>query len=130
MEAIMRISGEMTPEKIIGKLSFFYEQIHHLHFNTTSFSEHKALDIWGDITDFKDKIGELLLGYITPKRFGPPESIQIDPYAQPSKVMDDIIDFAHKLDDWATNKKYTDLSNIAQELEGLAAKTKYMLTLR
>jgi hypothetical protein len=41
-----------------------------------------------------------------------------------------IITFAHDLDDWAQSKKYTDLSNLSQELEGLAAKQLYMLSLK
>lgn len=131
MEQIVIKRGmDLTPEKIVAKLSYFYEQTHHLHFNTTSFAEHKALDIWGDFTEFKDKIGELLLGYQAPKRFGIPDPIKVDANVNPVKLMDDVIDFGRKLDDWAQSKNYRDLSNTAQELEGLGAKTKYLLSLK
>ena len=122
-------TGEFTPESIIHRLSFFYEQVHHLHFNTTSFAEHGALNFWKDLVEYKDKIGELLLGYQAPKRFGVMPQITIG-NPSPVEVLKQVISFAHTLDQWADKKGYMDLCNIAQELEGDAAKVMYLLTLK
>lgn len=131
MEEVVKIKRqEMTPESIINKLSFFYEQVHHLHFNTKSYATHNALNFWEELTGFKDKIGELLLGYQAPVRFKTPEPIIFDTMLDETGTIKEVVTFARKLDDWAQEKNYRDLSNIAQELEGSAAKTLYMLSLK
>jgi hypothetical protein len=37
--------------------------------------------------------------------------------------------FAYELEMWAEDKKYCDISNKAQDLSGIFARTQYMLTL-
>ena len=36
------MGSALTPETIAGKLSFFYEQLHLIHWKTKSFAEHDA----------------------------------------------------------------------------------------
>lgn len=110
------------------KLSQFQEETHLAHFNTTSFAVHSALNFYDDLVDFKDKIGELLLGYMAPKRFGP-YSLKIT-IKDPITIVNEIIKFAHDLESYAENANFTDLANVAQELEGGAVKLRYMLTLK
>ena len=43
-EEMMKSSGgEMTLENIAAKLTFFHEQLHLTHWQTTSYAEHQAL---------------------------------------------------------------------------------------
>ena len=52
-------SNSLTLETIAGRLSYFYEQLHLLHFQTTSYAEHQALGIIYDkVGDFQDEIIE------------------------------------------------------------------------
>ena len=54
----------LTLETIAGKLSYFYEQLHLLHFQTTSFAEHEALGkIYNKVGDLQDEIIEKIMGY-------------------------------------------------------------------
>ena len=119
----------MTTEEIAGKLAFFHEQIHVLHWNTKVFAEHKALgELYEYIQDFKDDTVEILMGY-TGKRV---KSFKIDPINMTADSMDvvsDILKYAEELMNWADANKYLDISNKAQDLSGTAAKTMYLLTL-
>jgi len=57
-------SSSLTLETIAGKLSYFYEELHLLHFQTTSFAEHEALGkIYDKVGDFQDEIIEKIMGY-------------------------------------------------------------------
>lgn len=125
----MTEKNALSPEVIISRLSFFYEQIHECHFNTKSFAQHSALNYYDSLVDFKDKIGELLLGYIVPKRFTQIPSFKTSPTANPVDILRQIIDFSHELEKYAEKNNYRDLANIAQELEGSAVKVVFMLTL-
>lgn len=118
----------LNPDIIIQKLSTFAEEVHLAHFNTTEYAQHQALNFYDDLVDFKDKIGELLLGYFAPKRFSA-FSIKVQ-IKNPQDLIEEIIKFAHDLEKYAQSNKFADLSNIAQELEGGAIKVKYLLTLK
>lgn len=122
-------SGSLTPDKIISQLFYFHSQAHFNHLQTKSYERHKALDsLYKGLVDFKDDIGELLLGYIAPKRFGAFVNI-------PVKTMDDTIlveqiaAFADSLYEYGERTKWWELSNKAADLSGLAKTTKYFLTL-
>jgi len=118
----------LNPDVIIQKLSSFVEEVHLAHFNTNSYAQHQVLNFYDDLVDFKDKIGELLLGYFSPKRFSA-FSLKVQ-IKSPEDLIDEIIKFAHDLEKYAESNKFADLSNIAQELEGSAIKVKYLLTLK
>lgn len=119
----------MTTEQIAGKLAYFHEQIHMIHWETRSFAEHKATGGFYDfLQDFKDEVIEKLMGY-TGKRI---QSLKIDPIeskADAMKIVDDVLKFAKDLEDYADGAGFLDVCNMAQALSGEAAKMKYLLTL-
>jgi len=128
-EDMMKTSSEtLSLEIVAGKLAYFHEQLHLLHWQTTSFSEHKALGkLYEYIQDFKDDIIEKMMGY-TGKR---PQLFKIDPLTNCTAMscVEDICYFATKLKEYGDKNMYHDISNLADELSGQGAKTKYLLTL-
>lgn len=119
----------MTTEEIAGKLAFFHEQIHLIHWQTRSYAEHQALGAFYDfIQDFKDDVIEKLMGY-TGKRIQSLKIDAIDPKADSMKIVDEIQKFSKELEVFGDSSKFGDISNLAQSLSGEAAKTKYLLTL-
>ena len=123
------MGNALTPELIAGKLSFFYEQLHLLHWQTQSFAEHTALgSLYDDIQDFKDDVIEKLMGY-TGRRI---KAFKIDPIVDATtstNIVTAVKSFAYDLEMWAEENKYCDVENMAQDLSGKAAKTLYLLTL-
>ena len=60
----MMKSGELNLETIAGKLTYFHEQLHLTHWQTTSYAEHKALGkLYEYVQDFKDDVIEKLMVY-------------------------------------------------------------------
>ena len=121
-------SQELSLESIAGKLTYFHEQLHLLHWQTQSFAEHKALgSLYEYIQDFKDDVIEKLMGY-TNKR---PGIYKIEPLtsATPMAVVSEILSFASQLKSFAERNAYHDIANLADSFSGEAAKTKYLLTL-
>jgi len=127
-DSMMRTS-DMSIETIAGKLTYFHEQLHLLHWNTKSYAEHMALGgLYDYVHDFKDGVVEKLMGY-TGKRVASLTIAPISPATSSSIVVSDLITFAHDLKVWAGNNNYDDVENLAQSLSGEAAKVKYLLTL-
>jgi len=132
-EDMMRSSSvapsEMTLESIAGKLAYFHEQLHLLHWQTQSFAEHTALgSLYDDIQDFKDDVIEKLMGY-SGRRI---KAFKIDPIVDSvtsTNIVTAVKAFAYDLQIWAEENKYCDVENMAQDLSGKAAKTLYLLTL-
>ena len=121
-------SGAMSLESIASKLAYFHEQLHLLHWQTTSYAEHQALGALYDyVHDFKDGFIEKLMGY-TGRR---PTSMKIEPIitTSTSAVVDELISYASTLKSYAEMSSYHDIANLADALSGEAAKTKYLLTL-
>jgi hypothetical protein len=124
----MMKSGELNLETIAGKLTYFHEQLHLLHWQTTSYAQHKALGkLYEYVQDFKDGAVEKLMGY-TGKR---PGVFKIDPLTatDSNAVVTALMDFASNLKRYAESNSYHDIANLADALSGEAAKTKYLLTL-
>jgi hypothetical protein len=124
----MLSSGEMSLESIASKLTYFHEQLHLLHWQTTSYAEHQALGgLYDYVHDFKDGVIEKLMGY-TGKR---PSAYKIDPLgaASATAVVSELMSFSSSLKSYAESNGYHDISNLADALSGEAAKTKYLLTL-
>ena len=125
------MGSSLTLETISGKLSYFYEQLHLLHFQTTSFAEHKALGkIYDKVGDFQDEIVEKIMGY-SGRRI---KAYRIDvlkdyELGAPSRVVSELISFAKDLQDFGGSNNMPDIENIAQSLSGEAAQTLYRLTL-
>jgi hypothetical protein len=122
-------SGEMTLENIAGKLTYFHEQLHLLHWQTTSYAEHQALGgLYDYVHDFKDGVIEKLMGY-TGKRPKAPKVEPLSDTASASIVVSELMSFASSLKSFAESNSFHDISNLADALSGEAAKTKYLLTL-
>lgn len=124
----MLSSGEMSLESIASKLTYFHEQLHLLHWQTTSYAEHQALGgLYDYVHDFKDGVIEKLMGY-TGKR---PSAYKIDPLGNSNAVavVSELMSFSSSLKSYAEGNGYHDISNLADALSGEAAKTKYLLTL-
>ena len=125
------IGNALTLETISSKLSYFYEQLHLLHFQTTSYAEHQALGIIYDkVGDFQDEIVEKIMGYKGTKV----KAFKIDTLKDyssgaPMQVVSDLITFAKQLEGYGEANNMPDIENIAQGLSGEAAQTKYRLTL-
>ena len=127
-DSMMRTS-ELSIEVVAGKLTYFHEQLHLLHWNTTSYASHMALGgLYDYVHDFKDGVIEKLMGYVG-KRVSSLTIAPISPTASPTVVVADLITFAHELKIWAGSNSYDDVENLAQSLSGEAAKVKYLLTL-
>ena len=122
-------TGGLNMESIAGKLAYFHEQIHLIHWQTKSFAEHKATgEFYEYLQDFKDNVIEQLMGCIGARI----KSLTIEPISTTIKSMDvvsQVMAFATDLMNWADSNGHIDVSNLAQELYGKAAKTKYLLTL-
>ena len=121
-------SGELNLETIAGKLTYFHEQLHLLHWQTKSYAEHQALGgLYDYVHDFKDGVIEKLMGY-TGKRPGV-YKIEALSGADSNSVVTALMDFSSNLKRYAESNSYHDIANLADALSGEAAKTKYLLTL-
>jgi hypothetical protein len=120
--------SELSLESIAAKLTYFHEQLHLTHWQTTSYAEHQATGALYDyVHDFKDGLIEKLMGY-TGKR---PGAYRIEPLTDctAEKCTSDIMAFASSLKMYGEKNSYHDVCNLADALSGEAAKTKYLLTL-
>jgi hypothetical protein len=128
-EDMMKSSGaEMTLESIASKLTYFHEQLHLTHWQTTSYAEHQALgSLYDYVHDFKDGVVEKLMGY-TGKR---PNAYKIEPLTNctGAQCVSDLMNFASELKMYGERNSFHDICNLADSLSGEAAKTKYLLTL-
>ena len=121
-------SSDMSLEGIASKLTYFHEQLHLLHWQTTSYAQHKALGkLYEYVQDFKDDVIEKLMGY-TGKR---PNAYKIEPLinCKPEQCVSDLMSFASNLKMYGEKNSFHDVCNLADSLSGEAAKTKYLLTL-
>ena len=121
-------SEGLTLDSIAAKLTYFHEQLHLLHWQTTSYAEHQALGgLYDYVHDFKDGLIEKIMGY-TGKRPGP---YKIEPLggANATSVVSDLLSFASALKAYGEKNSFHDVCNLADSLSGEAAKTKYLLTL-
>lgn len=121
-------SSELSLESIAAKLTYFHEQLHLLHWQTSSYAEHMALGgLYDYVHDFKDGVIEKIMGY-TGKRPGA-YKIEVLGASPATVVVSDLIGFASELKAYGEKNSYHDISNLADSLSGEAAKTKYLLTL-
>jgi DNA-binding ferritin-like protein len=131
-EEMMEGKGSgLTLETIAGKLSFFYEQIHLLHFQTTSFAEHEALGkIYDKVGDFQDEIIEKIMGY-SGKRIKAYKIDALKDYTSgmSNQVVKELVKFAKDLEEFGEANNMPDIENVAQSLSGEAAQCLYRLTL-
>jgi hypothetical protein len=121
--------GELSLEIVASKLSYFYEQLHLLHWQTKSYAEHKATGkLYTYVYEFKDEVMEKLMGY-TGRRI---KAFKIDSLLDNvscENLLSQIEIFSQQLIAWSCMNKYSDVEGMAQMLSGEVAKTKYLLTL-
>lgn len=121
-------AGTLTMESIAAKLTYFQEQLHLIHWQTSSYAEHMATGgMYDYVHDFKDGLIEKLMGY-TGKR---PNPFKFEPITATSAVtvVAELMNFASQLKQYGESNGYHDVCNLADSLSGEAAKTKYLLTL-
>ena len=122
-------SEGLTLDSIAAKLTYFHEQLHLLHWQTTSYAEHQALGgLYDYVHDFKDGVIEKLMGYMG-KRPKAPKMEPLSDTANASVVVSELISFASSLKSFGESNGFHDIANLADALSGEAAKTKYLLTL-
>lgn len=120
--------SELSLESIAAKLTYFHEQLHLLHWQTTSYAEHQALGgLYDYVHDFKDGVVEKIMGY-TGKR-PTPYKIEALTNCKPEQCVSDLLAFASALKMYGEKNSFHDVCNLADALSGEAAKTKYLLTL-
>ena len=128
-EDMMKSSGaEMTLESVAAKLTYFHEQLHLTHWQTTSYAEHQALgSLYDYVHDFKDGVVEKLMGYMGKR----PSAYKIEPLgsASATAVVSDLMNFASELKMYGERNSFHDICNLADSLSGEAAKVRYLLTL-
>jgi len=122
-------SGEMTLENIAGKLTYFHEQLHLLHWQTQSYAEHQALGgLYDGIHDLTDSFMAVYMGKYG-RNVGASAGSVIN--YNTSNVNETIAAFEAFLIG-LTNEAQptdTDLLNIRDEMLALVHKTQYLLTL-
>ena len=120
--------SELSLESIAAKLTYFHEQLHLTHWQTTSYAEHQATGALYDyVHDFKDGLIEKIMGY-TGKRPGP-YKIEALTNCTAGQCVSDLLSFASALKAYGEKNSFHDVCNLADALSGEAAKTKYLLTL-
>ena len=120
--------SSLTLETIAGKLTYFHEQLHLLHWQTTSYAQHQALGgLYDYVHDFKDGVVEKIMGY-TGKR---PSPYKIEPLINCTgeQCVANLLSFASELKAYGEKNSFHDVCNLADSLSGEAAKVKYLLTL-
>lgn len=131
-EMLSSASGELSPDSIATKLTYFELQLHNLHWATKSYAEHQALGgLYDAVFDFKDDIIEKIMGYNngTRAKIGNPGALKDYAIGVSSQVVSELITFAKQLQNYGASNNMPDIENVAQALSGTAAKTKYLLTL-
>lgn len=130
-EMLSSASGDLSPDAIATKLTYFELQLHNLHWGTRSFAEHSALGSLYDVVfDFKDDIIEKIMGYSGSRaKIGNPGQLKDYAPGVSESVVNELLAFAKQLQNYGATNNMPDIENVAQALSGTAAKTKYLLTL-
>lgn len=130
-EMLSSASGDLSPDSIATKLTYFELQLHNLHWATRSYAEHMALGgLYDAVFDLKDEIIEKIMGYTgTRAKIGNPGQLKDYSPGVSTGVVSELMTFAKQLENYGAGNNMPDIENIAQGLSGTAAKTKYLLTL-
>lgn len=130
-EMLSSASGDLSPDAIATKLTYFELQLHNLHWATRSYAEHQALGgLYDAVFDLKDEIVEKIMGYSGVRaKIGNPGQLKDYAPGVSEQVVSELITFAKQLQNYGASMNMPDIENVAQSLSGTAAKTKYLLTL-
>jgi hypothetical protein len=127
-EMMSKAAVDLSLESIAAKLTYFHEQLHLTHWQTSSYAEHQATGALYDyVQDFKDGLIEKIMGYTGKK----PIPYKIEPLTNcsASQCVSDLLVFATQLKQYGEKNSFHDVCNLADSLSGEAAKTKFLLTL-
>ena len=124
-------SPSLNLDSIAAKLTHFVDQLHLLHWQTTSYAEHQALGgLYDKVFDLKDEIVEKIIGYTgTRPKASKHEMLRDYSIGIAKSVVTDLKSFASELESYGESNNMPDIENLAQGLSGDAAKTLYLLTL-
>lgn len=119
---------------IVTKLLTYQNQVKILHWQTTSYSEHKSLgDLYDGLSGHIDQFVEVFMGkygrIISPSTF----NLILENYKNlgPMSLMNEIETYlVNDVPTMLDAKKDTDLLNIRDEMLADVNKTKYLLTLK
>lgn len=128
---MMEVNSGLNLDSIKAKLNYFELQIHELHWQTLSLSQHLALgDLYEIVFNVKDEIVEKIMGY-TGVRTKAMKIEEIRNYSSsmPVTVVKELLMFTKKLEDFGEQNTMPDIENIAQSLSGDVSKILYRLTL-
>lgn len=129
METISR--DVVTPDIIIGKLFSFHSKAHLYHLQTNTIGKHLLLnELYKDLVESKDDIGEYLLGIQSPKRFGSVKMDAIEPYSDENlvKFITEGFQFTIKIIEYGRKQNLEQLSNLASDLQGSFNKARLFLS--
>jgi DNA-binding ferritin-like protein len=123
--------SSLNLDSVAAKLTHFVDQLHLLHWQTTSYAEHQALGgLYDKVFDLKDEIVEKIMGYTgTRPKASKHEMLRDYSIGITKSVVMDLKSFAKDLEEYGESNNMPDIENIAQSLSGEAAKTLYLLTL-
>lgn len=119
---------------IVTKFLTFQNQIKILHWQTTSYSEHKALDgLFSDLAESIDEFIETFMGkngrIVAQTNFN--LTLQNYSVLAPMDLMNQMVAYlSNELPAMLDANKDTDLLNIRDEILGSVNQTKYLLTLK
>ena len=119
-------------EEIILKLVQIQTQFKFLHWQTSSYSKHKAYgNIYDNLGDLIDTFVESMMGKYGRPQFESEFSIMFQDISHISiqKFMDGITEFLVAITDELDSKYDTDLLNLKDEMLSEINKLKYLLTL-
>jgi hypothetical protein len=130
-EMLNTSGGELSPDVIATKLSWFELQLHNLHWNTRSYAEHMALGaLYDKVFDLKDEIIEKIMGYTRLRaKIGIIAPLREYSVGISEGVVMELRTFAKQLENYGNSNNMPDIENISQSLSGDCAKTLYLLTL-
>lgn len=123
--------SSLNLDGVAAKLTHFVDQLHLLHWQTTSYAEHQALGaLYDKVFDLKDEIVEKIMGYSgTRPKASKHDMLRDYSIGITKSVVNDLKTFAKELEEYGESNNMPDIENIAQSLSGEAAKTLYLLTL-
>jgi hypothetical protein len=129
-DMINSMSGELSPDIIANKLTYFHIQVQDLHWATRSHAEHEALGkLYELVFDTKDEVVEKIMGYSGVRaKSGDVKGVRPYTIGLSMQVATEIIMFAKQLQNYGSMNNMPDIENIAQSLSGETAKIKYLLT--
>ena len=120
--------GGMTLESIASKLITMELQLQLVHWQTSSYAEHKATGgMYEYLQGFRDGVMEKLMGYTGRK----PSNMTVGNIGgvTASVCAMEVCTFAQSLKSYADTNGYLDIGNMADELSGQGKKLTYLLTL-